>query len=65
MKLTAKKLLTYLQSLESEGQDLKKITINYRYDLDSDVKPCSFVEEDLYDSETNSILQSIVIISKH
>ena len=64
MKLTAKKLLTYLQTLEAEGQDLKKITINYRYDSDSNVKKCTLVSEDLYDAETNSILESIVIMSK-
>lgn len=64
MKLTAKKLLTYLQTLEAEGQDLKKITINFRHDSDSDVHKCTLVSEDLYDAETNSILESIVIMSK-
>jgi hypothetical protein len=38
-----------------------RITANYRHDDDSDVHECKFVEEDLYDSETNSTLESIII----
>ena len=61
--LTAQKLFNYLQKLKDEGKDLSKIIVNYRYDDDSDIDTCSVVEEDLYDEETNSILESIVIKS--
>lgn len=61
MKLTAEKLFGMLEQLKNEGNDLSKITINYRHDDDSDVHECKFVEEDLYDSETNSTLESIII----
>ena len=61
MKLTAEKLFGMLEQLKNEGNDLSTITISYRYDDDSDVHECTIVDEDLYDSETNSILESIVI----
>jgi hypothetical protein len=61
MKLTAEKLFGMLEQLKNEGNDLSKITITYRYDDDSDVHECTSVEEDLYDSKTNSTLESIVI----
>ena len=61
MKLTAEKLFGMLEQLKNEGNDLSTITINYRYDDDSDVHECTIVDEDLYDSKTNSILESIVI----
>jgi hypothetical protein len=64
MKLTAEKLFGMLEQLKNEGNDLSRITITYRYDDDSDVHPCQFVEEDLYDSETNNILESIIIKTK-
>ncbi len=62
--LTAKSLYEYLRSLKIEGQDLDKIKVNYRKNYDSDVKKVSVVEEDLYDSKTNSVLKSIVLITK-
>lgn len=61
--MNAKKLLKYLQKLEKQGNDLSKITLNYRYDSDSDVQEITFVDEDLFDEETNSILESIIFIS--
>jgi hypothetical protein len=61
--LTAKKLLNFLNDLENDGHDLSKITINYRYDADSDVDSCTYVMEDLFDAETNSILESICLVS--
>ena len=46
------------------GEDLSSITINYRYDDDSDVEVVRLLEEDLYDQETNSRLTSIVFLTK-
>lgn len=60
--LTAHKLLTFLEELKKNGNDLRKIQVNFRPDRDSDVVATEDVEEDLYDSKTNNILESIVII---
>lgn len=61
--LTAKTLLNFLTNLEGNGNDLSKVIINYRFDEDSDVEPCLLVMEDLFDAETNSILQSICLVT--
>lgn len=61
--LTAKKLLKFLIDLENDGHDLSKVLINYRFDSDSDVNLCKFVMEDLFDAETNNILESICLVS--
>lgn len=61
--LTAKKLLNFLINLENDGHDISKVLINYRFDSDSDVYLCKLVMEDLFDSETNNILQSICLVS--
>jgi hypothetical protein len=61
--LTAKKLLNFLIDLENDGHDLSRILINYRFDSDSDVNLCKFVMQDLFDSETNNILESICLVS--
>ncbi len=56
--------MDYLTDLENEGEDLSSITINYRYDDDSDVQIVRKLEEDLFDQETNSRLTSIVFLTK-
>ena len=61
--MNAQKLLEFLLELETDGVDLSKVSINYRYDDDSDVEVVRFVGEDLFDQETNSILESIVLQS--
>jgi hypothetical protein len=61
-QLTAKQLLNYLIMLEGQGNDLKKIKVNYRKNQDSDVKCITSVEEDLYDAKTNSKLESIILV---
>ena len=62
--MKAQKLLKFLLELESDGVDLSKVSVNYRYDSDSDVEVVKYVGEDLFDQETNSILESIVLQSK-
>jgi hypothetical protein len=61
--LTAQELYKFLNDLINEGNDLSKITINYRTDSDSDVEIVTYVSEDLFDAETNSILESIVLMN--
>ncbi len=58
--LTAKKLLNYLLELENEGLNLNKIQLLYRYDRDSDEELIYVVEEDLFDSKTNNILETLM-----
>jgi len=62
-QLTAKKLLDFLLELQKQGNDLSKIKVNHRADRDADVEVVDDVEEDLFDSKTNSVLESIVIIN--
>lgn len=59
--MNAKKLLKFLLELEADGVELSKVSVNYRYDSDSDVEVVKYVGEDLFDQETNSILESIVL----
>lgn len=42
---------------------LKLINVLYREDFDSEVQEINFVEEDLYDEQSNSVLQSIVLLT--
>jgi len=58
--LNAKELMDYLIELEDYGFDLNTITLHYREHDDSDVELITGVCEDLYDAETNSILESIL-----
>ena len=61
--MKANELLQFLTELQELGNDLSTISINYRYDFDSDVEVCNFVEEDLFDEETNNILTSIILLT--
>jgi hypothetical protein len=61
--LTAQKLFEVLNELKIDGYDLEKVTINYRTDSDSDVEVVTYVGDDLYDAETNSVLESIVLMA--
>ena len=62
-QLTAERLLKFLVELRKNGHDLSKIKVNHRADRDADVEVVDDVEEDLFDSKTNSVLESIVIIN--
>lgn len=58
--MNAKQLYDFLNEISDTGIDLSKVTLNYRYDDDSDVEIITSVEEDLFDPETNNILISII-----
>ena len=60
--LTAQKLLTFLEQLKKDGNDLRKIQVNFPGDRDSDVVQTEEVEEDLYDAKTNNVIESIVLV---
>jgi hypothetical protein len=61
--MNAKALLQFLTELENQGNDLRLINVLYREDLDSEVQEINFVEEDLYDEQSNSVLQSIILLN--
>jgi hypothetical protein len=61
--MNAKALLQFLTELEKQGNDLRLINVLYREDFNSDVQEINFVEEDLYDEQSNSVLQSIVLLT--
>jgi hypothetical protein len=56
----AKELMDYLLELQDYGLDLSTISLHYREHDDSDVELITGVCEDLFDEETNSILESIL-----
>ena len=62
--MNAQELLNSLLELKEQGHDLENIEVYYRNNPDSDVESMSFVEEDLYDEETNSVLRSIVLMEE-
>jgi hypothetical protein len=62
--MNAKELLNSLIELEEQGHDLENIEVYYRNNPDSDIEYISFVSEDLYDEETNSVLTSIVLMEE-
>lgn len=61
--ITAEILFDLFKQLQSEGQDLSQIVINFRSNYDADIQPCVAIDEDLFDPETNSKLQSLVLLS--
>jgi hypothetical protein len=61
--MTARELKSFIEDLEQNGYNLDAISINFRQDYDSEVLQVTQVEEDLYDEQTNSLLQSIVLVA--
>jgi hypothetical protein len=63
--MNAQELINQLTHLsESNGVQLKDIEVYYRFDFDSDIEDINFLFEDIFDQETNSILESVVLVSK-
>jgi hypothetical protein len=60
--MNAKELLDYLLELD-KVYDLSNVSLYHREDRDSDVEIIQHVEEDLYDADTNSILESIMFLN--
>lgn len=60
--MNAKELLNYLLELD-KVYDLSNVSIYHRADRDSDVEIIAHVEEDLYDADTNSNLESIMFLT--
>jgi hypothetical protein len=62
--MKANKLLKFLLKIEKDikvyNRTLKDVKLNFRFSDNSDVYRVKNVEEDLFDSTTNNILESII-----
>ena len=63
MKASAlKQFLNHVEEdIKHSGRTLDDVDVNFRYHNDSEVYRINHVEEDLFDPETNSIIESIVL----
>jgi len=63
--MNARELIAQLTHLsESNGVHLEDIEVYYRFDFDSDIEDVNYVFEDIFDQETNSVLESVVLTNK-
>jgi hypothetical protein len=63
--MNANKLKKFLLDLEKKikpyNRTLKDVDVNFRYSENSDVYRVNTIENDLYDSEKNKIVESIIL----
>ena len=57
-----KDLKKTILKLEKEHGNIDHCNINFRYNNNSDVIRLNFLEEDLFDAETNNLLDSVVFM---
>ena len=53
-------LLDIEKELKHNNRTLEDVKVNFRFCDDSDVHQIKYVEEDLFDSSTNKIVESII-----
>jgi hypothetical protein len=62
-------LLKFLQNVEQQvnsyGKTLEDVDVNFRRSDDSDIEQTDYVGVDLFDEESNKIIESIVIMGKY
>ena len=62
--MKASEIKTFLSRIEEElkhnNRNLEDVDVNFRFCDDSDVHRIKYVEEDLFDSATNKIVESII-----
>ena len=67
--MKANQLLKFLQDVEKQvnsyGRTLEDVEVNFRRSDDSDIEQTDFVGVDLFDEESNKIVESIVIMGKN
>ena len=67
--MKAKEILNYLKKVEKAvkpyGRTLNDIEVNFRRSDDSDIEQTDSIGIDLYDSEKNNIIESVVIMGKY
>ena len=63
--MKADELKDFLIELENDlkynNRNLGDVDVNFRYSDNSDVYKIGFIEEDLFDDETNKIVESIIL----
>ena len=66
--MKASKIKTFLSRIEKElkysNRTLEDVDVNFRFCDDSDIHRIKYVEEDLFDSTTNNIVESIIFKTK-
>ena len=64
-QLNAQELLDFLlyvkANVESYNKKLSDVKINYRKTFDHDINLVDYVAEDLFDEQTNKIIESIIL----
>jgi len=60
-----KDLKQIIKNLEAEYGNIDNCDINYRFNNDSDVMRINHLEEDLFDSEFNFFLDSVVFLNNN
>jgi|TARA_B100001778_G_scaffold334111_1_gene344459 hypothetical protein len=67
--MKANQLLKFLQAVDKQvqvhGKTLEDVEVNFRRSDDSDIEPTDYVGVDLFDAESNKIIESIVIMGKY
>lgn len=63
--MKVKELKKIIKQLEEEHGNIDNCDINYRHNSNSDVMRINHLEEDLFDSETNNILDSVVFLNNN
>lgn len=67
--MKANQLLKFLQDVEQQvnsyGRTLEDVEVNFRRSDDSDIEQTDFVGVDLFDEDSNKIVESIVIMGKY
>lgn len=67
--MKANELLKFLKSVEQQvqghGKTLEDVEVNFRRTDDSDIEPTDSVGVDLFDAESNKIVESIVLMGKY
>jgi|TARA_R100000479_G_C6287852_1_gene165403 hypothetical protein len=67
--MKANQLLEFLlkveEMLKPYGRTLKDVDVNYRMSDDSDVEEIDWAGADLFDAETNQIIESIILMGKY
>jgi len=61
--MTIKELKTILNELEATHGNIDEVELLFRFNRDSDIRSCNFLEEDLF-QEDNKTLHSICFLEQ-
>lgn len=60
--MNIRQLKKYIQQLEDDHGNIDNVTINFRWNHDSEIHLCNFIEEDLY-KDDNKTLDTICFLT--